>query len=182
MTTSLLTRVLFAAGTGICLIYAADIKTDYDRDTDFGKYKTYSIGKVKATDDIWDARITKALDTELSAKGWSKVESGGDVTVTAFGSTKNQQSMSTFYDGFGGGGWGWRRGFGGGMGMGESTTSVVNTPVGTLNVDMFDTQSKKLIWRGSSVDTLSSKASKNEKKLESDIGDMFKKFPPKSKG
>ena len=176
------TRLLVAASAGICLLLAADVKTDYDHDTDFGKYKTYSIVKVKATDEIWDARITKALDSELSAKGWSKVESGGDVSVTAFGSTKNQQSMTTFYDGLGGGGWGWRRGFGGGMGMGEATTTVENTPVGTLNVDLFDTQSKKLIWRGTAVEALSSKADKNEKKLESAVGDMFKKFPPKSKG
>lgn len=33
-----------------------------------------------------------------------------------------------------GGGWGWRRGWGGGMG--DSTTTVENTPVGTLVVDV----------------------------------------------
>ena len=103
--------------------------------------------------------------------------SGGDAGVAAYGSTQNQQSVETMYNGFGGG-WRWR-GFGG---MGESTTTVQNTPVGTLRVDIFDGNTKQLIWRGSSSDTLSGKAEKNEKKLVKDVEEMFKKFPPESKG
>jgi hypothetical protein len=57
-------------------------------------------------------------------------------------------------------------------------TTVENTPVGTLVVDVFDGNSKKLIWRGTATDTLSSKPESNEKKLEHSVTDMFKKFPP----
>lgn len=178
MITNSFKRFALASGVGMCLLYAANVKTDYDHSADFSRYKTYSILKIQATDSLWDERIAKALDTELSAKGWSKVPSGGDVSVAAFGSTKNEQSYNTFYDGLGGG-WGWRR-WGGGMG--QTTTTVENTPVGTLNVDMFDAQTKKLIWRGSCSDVLSSKPEKNEKKLENAMNDLFKKFPPKERG
>jgi hypothetical protein len=51
-----------------------------------------------------------------------------------------------------------------------------------LTVDVFDSQSKQLLWRGKSSETLSGKADKNEKKLEKDVADMFKKFPPPTKG
>jgi hypothetical protein len=37
------------------------------------------------------------------------VESGGDMAIVAIEMTKNQQTLNTFYDGYGGG-WGWRRG------------------------------------------------------------------------
>ena len=42
-----------------------------------------------------------------------------------------------------GGGWFWR-GFGDGM----AVTDVENIPIGTLVVDIFDSPTKKLIWRG----------------------------------
>jgi len=53
--------------------------------------------------------------------------------------------------------------------------------VGTIVVDIFDTPSKKLIWRGQATDVLSDKPEKNEKKLEKSVGEMFKHFPPKAK-
>ena len=77
-----------------------------------------------------------------------------------------------------GGGWGWRR-FGGG-GFGDSTTTEQDYEVGTLVVDLYDTKTKQLIWRGSAEDTLSDKATKNEKNLDKGVAKMFKAFPPGS--
>jgi len=153
----------------------AMIKTDYSHSTDFGRYRTYSWINVRAGNSLWQDRIRRAVDSQLSAKGWSQVPSGGDAGVAAYGATHNQESLQTFYDGFPG--WGWR-----GFGDGLATTTVENIPVGTLMVDVFDGQSKKLIWRGSSSETLSEKPDKNEKKLEKSVDDMFKHFPPPSKG
>jgi Domain of unknown function (DUF4136) len=169
---------LALVGTGLLL---ASIKTDYDHSADFTKYHTYSWIGVKAGDDLWVTRIKDDVNQALTSKGWSMVPSGGDAGVSAFGSAKNQQTLNTFYDGLGGG-WGWRRGWGGGGGFGESTTTVENTPVGTLVVDIFDGSTKKLIWRGSSTETLSDKPDKNDKKLEKAVDEMFKKYPPSPKG
>jgi hypothetical protein len=152
----------------VCLLLAS-VKTDYDHAANFSQYKTYSWIGAKATDDLWADRITQDVDAQLAAKGWTKVESGGDATVSAFGRVRNEQTLETFYDGLGG--WRWR-------GFGESTTTVENTPVGSLVVDVFDAKTKKLIWRASSTETLSSKPEKNEKKLEKAVEEMFKKFPP----
>jgi hypothetical protein len=49
---------------------------------------------------------------------------------------------------------------------------VENTPVGTLVVDVFDGQNKKLIWRGTATDVLSDKPEKNEKKLETEVAGL----------
>jgi hypothetical protein len=63
--------------------------------------------------------------------------------------------------------------------MRETETAVQETPVGTLTVDMFDSQTKKLIWRGTATNTLSNKPEKDTKKVDNSIADMFKKFPLK---
>jgi hypothetical protein len=171
---SYLTAVLL---TSSCLVYAA-IHTDYDHKADFGKYHTYSWIGVNAGNSLWQDRITSAVDQALSAKGWTKVASGGDAAVSAFGRTTEKDTMETFYDGFPG--WGWRaRWWGGGMGM--STTEVIPERVGNLTVDVFDGTTKQLIFRGEASDTLSIKVDKNDKKMEHSVDEMFKKFPPREK-
>ena len=70
------------------------------------------------------------------------------------------------------------RGFGGGIG--ESTTTTETYTVGTLVIDLFDSSTKQLIWRGSSSDTLSKNSNKNIKNLDKDVEKMFKNFPPGS--
>jgi hypothetical protein len=117
----------------------------------------------------WGAQV----DAQLSAKGWTKVDSNGSATISAFQSTHDQQTLEAFYDGFGGG-WRWR-GFGGDS-MATTTTDV--TKIGTLVVDIFDSQTQKLIWRGKQSDALSSNPDKNGQKLAKDLAGMFKHFPP----
>ena len=53
--------------------------------------------------------------------------------------------------------------------------------MGTLVVDLFDTNTEKLIWHGSANDTLSDKSDNNIKKLNSDVQRMFDHFPPEVK-
>jgi hypothetical protein len=152
----------------------AEVKTDYDHSADFKAYKTYSWMKVQSGNSLWDDRIKQDVDTELAAKGWTKVEANGDAALTAFRSTKDQQSLETFYDWFGGGRWGWR-GFGG---RGISTTTTEVTKIGNVVIDIFDTQIHKLLWRGHDTEDLSSNADKNIRKLQKDIQQLFKNFPP----
>jgi hypothetical protein len=174
-------RTIFPS-IGIVLLLATaslaqQVKTDYDRGADFGQYKTYSWEKVQTQDSLWVDRIKEAVSTALAAKGWTPVASGGDVSLVAMDMTKDHQTVDTFYDGFGGG-WLWGGGFGG---LGEATTDVEHYKVGTLVVDMFDTKTRKLIWRGSASDTLSNKSDKNIKDLDKGVQKMFDHFPPGEK-
>ena len=164
---------LLALGTA----FAQQVKTDFDHQANFSQYKTYSWQEIKPANSLWDSRIKNSVDAQLAAKGWTKVDSGGDVAIVAIKTTQTQRSLQTFYDGMGGG-WGWRR-FGGG-GFGEATTTEQDYKEGTLVVDMYDAKTKRLIWRGSAEDTLSSNANKNEKNLDKGVAKMFKKFPPNS--
>src|SRR5437879_5160049 len=79
--------------------FAQQVKTDYDRSVNFGQYKTYSWQKVQTKDPLWADRIKNAVDKALTAKGWTQVPSGGDVSLVAIEATKNQQTLNTFYNG-----------------------------------------------------------------------------------
>jgi hypothetical protein len=153
--------------------FAAQVKTDYDHSANFSQYKTYSWIKVQAGDSLWADRIQQDVDAQLAAKGWTKVAANGNASISAFESTHDQTTLETFYDGFGGG-WRWR-GFGGGTGMSTTTTDV--TKVGSVAVDIFDTQTQKLIWRGNESADLSGHPDRNAKTLAKNLGSMFKHFP-----
>jgi Domain of unknown function (DUF4136) len=165
--------VLFFVALGTAL--AQHVKTDFDHQANFSQYKTYSWQTVKDPDPLWTSRIKSAVDAQLAAKGWTRVDNGGDVSVVAIETTHTERTLQTFYNGFGGG-WGWR-GFGG---MGDATTTEQDYKEGTLIVDLYDSKTKQLIWRGSAEDTLSDKAAKNEKNLDKGVAKMFKKFPPEA--
>ena len=164
--------MLFLAMLGAA--FAQHVQTDFDHKANFSQYKTYSWQEIKPANSLWDARIKNVVDAQLAAKGWTQVDSGGDVAVVAVKTSKTQRTLQTFYDGFGGG-WGWRR-FGGG-GFGDATTTEQDYKVGTLVIDLYDAKTKQLIWRGSARDTLSDKATQNEKNLDKGVAKMFKKFP-----
>jgi hypothetical protein len=156
--------------------FAQQVKTDFDHQANFSQYKTYSWQEIKPANSLWDARIKSAVDAQLAAKGWTQVESGGDVAIVAISTSHTERTLQTFYDGMGGG-WRWR-GFGG---MGEATTTEQDYKEGTLLVDMYDAKTKQLIWRGSAEDTVSNKEETNEKNLNKGVAKMFKKFPPSAK-
>ena len=173
-------RQVMLALVGMTLVFAGmasaqQVKTDYDRSANFALYKTYSWEHVETKDPLNVDRIKHAVNTVLAARGWTMVDSGADVAVVAMEITRDQQTLNTFYDGLGGG-WGWRR-FGGG-GFGEATTTTDTYKVGTVVVDLFDTKTKQLIWRGSASDTLSDNSDKNIKNLNESVDKMFKHFPP----
>jgi len=175
-------RFSWFAGIALCIAnasFAQQVKTDYDRSADFSQYKTYSWEEVHTQNDLWVDRIKAAVNSALTAKGWTLMESGGNVSIMAMEMTQSHQTLNTYYDNFGRG-WGWR-GWGGlGNGFGESTTMENTYKVGTLVVDLFDSSTKKLVWRGSSSDALSDKSGKNIKNLDKGVAKMFQHFPPEA--
>jgi hypothetical protein len=156
--------------------FAEQVKSDWDRSANFGQFRTYSWERVSTRDPLMVDRIKSAVSAVLASKGWTEVPSGAAAAVVAIETTHDQQTLDTFYDGFGGG-WGWR-GFGG---IGDATTTVETYKVGTLVVDIFDANKKKLIWRGSASDALSNNSSTNIKNIGKSVNKMLGYFPPSGK-
>ena len=158
------------------ILSAQKVTTDFDHSANFSQYKTFMwIREPGMSDPLMKRRVVDAINGQLIAKGLQLVTEGGDLGVIANGATKEEHTLETLYNGFGG--WGWR-GWGGGMGM--ATTFPESYTVGTLIVDLFDTKTKQVVWRGTATETLPDKPEKTAEKLNKTIEKMFNKFPPRA--
>ncbi len=160
---------------------AQHVQTDFDHKAPFSDYHTFSIAKIKTVNPLDTDVLRTEIRRDLKYHNWREVPHGGDVVITAIGGQQDAKQYQTFYDGLGpgfgyGGYGGW---WGGGWGGGENTTTVREIPIGTLVVDMYDTHTKNLVWRGTSNETDSDNMNKNSGKLQKAIDEMFYKFPPK---
>lgn len=166
---------------------ADSVRADWNHNVNFSKFHTYSFGKVQVADPFNASRIKGALHHFLDKKGWHETPSGGQVTIDITDRVHSEKQLETYYDGLGGGwgmGWGWGGWGWGGWGpggFGESTTTTQRVPVDHMVIDMFDSQNKKLIWRGISQGELHNNPTKNRQMIDHDIYRLLYSFPPKSK-
>ncbi len=168
----------------------AQVKSDYAKNINFSKYKTYSFAgwqknSGKVLNDMDKERIYNDFKAELAARGMRFVESGGDAIFTLYVVVEKKTSLSSYTD-FTGGvgltpGWGWGMGAGwaGGVGMGTASTtySQQDYKQGTLVTDMYNAQTKKMIWQGVIVAIAKSKSKQRDRQFQKLIQRVMSKFP-----
>ncbi len=132
----------------------AQVNSDYDKSTDFSKYKTYTFaGWQKNSDqllnDLDKKRVLEAFKAEFASRNMTLVTENGDAAVSLYLVIDNKTSTTAYtnYTGGMGYGVGMGRGWGmgvGGVGLGSSTTTYSNDDYkeGTLVVDLYDATSK----------------------------------------
>ena len=167
-------------------LVAQDVRYDFDKDQDFSKYKTYKWVPIKGADqpdDLTAKQITGAIDAVLAKKGLTKTEGDtADLFIgyqTAMGTEKQYTSYNT--------GWGYGPGWGGGWygynGAMSTTTTYGSTStvyVGQLDLSMYDSAQKELVWRGVATKTLDPKAKpdKKQKNINKAAEKLLKNYPP----
>ena len=155
---------------------AQDVKYNFMPGTNFSHYKTYKWVEVpnqKTPDQILDAQIKQAIDSQLSTKGLTKVTNGdADLYVTYQVAIDQQREWNAY-----GGGLGFRVG----MGSATATSSTIN--IGTLILDLYDSAAKQQVWTGSATKQLnpSKDPAKNQAKLQKAMAKLLKNYPPASK-
>jgi hypothetical protein len=151
------------------------LSTDYAPGTDFARYRSFTINKPAQTrNPIAVERLGNALGTALSARGLAQVPEGGDLTVFAHFVLGKETQINT--TGYGYGGWGgWR--WGGGM----QSTTVEQIPTGTLVVDLVDSSTKTVVWRGIAKDQISMTGTPEEREAKANevARQLFEGFPPR---
>ncbi|HYK36605.1 DUF4136 domain-containing protein [Alloacidobacterium sp.] len=155
-------------------VAAQDVRYNFMPGTDFSKFYTYkwvAVPNATYPNQIVDAQIKDAINSQLSAKGLTLTDSDKADLYVAYQTSIDQQKQWNAY-GMGGG---WR--FGGGMA--SATSSTID--VGTLVVDMYDPSTKQLVWTGRATKTLnpSSNQEKNQKNLNNAMAKLLKNYPPK---
>jgi len=160
------------------------VTSDYDKETDFSKYNTYAFaGWEKNSDQILNdfdkKRILDALKSEFDERGMELIDSNPDANITLFIVVDNKTSTTAYTTYNGGLGYGPRWGWGMGMDMGTSTTNYTENDYkeGTFVVDMYDAESKKLVWQGVLQSVVKENPKKREKSIPKKVGKLMKEFP-----
>jgi len=154
-----------------CLPIAAvaqEVSVNYNHNQNFANYHTYAWGSNNANqiqNSIMAQVARQDIDAALQEKGLQEVQESQnpDLIVLASGGLRQQTSWDV---------WG-MRGIGGGMG---GITPEQNVE-GTLVVDLHDSKSQSLVWRGIAENALSNKGDKDQKMVEKAIQKMFKQWP-----
>jgi hypothetical protein len=167
-------------------LVAQDVRYNFDSKADFSKFKTYKWVDIKGADKpnpLVQKQITDTIEAELAKKGLTKTDSDtADLLIgyqTAVGTEKQFSSYNT--------GWGYGPGWGGGWygggGMTTTTGSTSTIYVGQLDLDMYSSAGKDLVWRATASKTLDPKAKpdKQQKNLTKAVEKLLKNYPPPKK-
>ena len=178
--------VLALLAVSVSSATAQDVRYNFDKAADFSKFKTYKWVTIKGAervDSLIDQQIRTAIDSELATKGLTKVDSEeADLYVGYQGAIKTEREFNSYSTGWGAGP-GWGGGWYGGMGSTTVHGSTNTIYVGQLALDMYDAQTKGLVWRGLLSKTLDQKAKpdKQQKNLKKAVAKLLKNYPPKQK-
>ncbi len=165
-----LTALVMLAACGT--LPAQETQANHMPGTDFSKFHTYkwiTIEGGEHPNQIVDAQIKEAVDSQLAGKGLTKTDdAAADLYVGYQIAVDHEQQWNSY------GGGGWRFG-----GMETATSSTIN--IGTLALDMYDQAGKQLVWSGKSTKTLDpgKNQEKNQKNLDKAMEKLLKDFPPK---
>ncbi len=181
----------FGPALGLALVacsvtFAQDVRTNYMPGTDFSKFHSYAwVNDVQGVpavgghpDQILDAQVKQAIDSQMAAKGFTKVVDGGkaDLLLGYQLAIDREKQINGFASGMGGwGGWGpW------GSGLDSFSATTSSNYIGTFVVGMYDPAVKKLVWIGAAQHAIepSKKQEKNQERLNKGAQKLLKDFPP----
>ena len=155
------------------------INSDYDKQVDFAKFKTYAfyktgIDKVEISD-LDKKRIMRSIDEQLAAKGFLKSETP-DMLINISTKEREQVNVNQFNTGWGyGWGFGWNPMFwGGGMAMNNVSTYAE----GTLLIDIIDSSKKELIWQGEGIGHLTQNTDRKDANIKEFVSRILTQYPP----
>src|SRR6516165_2507134 len=160
--------------------FAQKVKVEYDKKNDFNRFKTYNWARKndEYLRPFLAAVVIGATDHNLQEKGLKKVESGGDLLVSPYGSLDTEMNVSWspdvyyFPPVYGGAWWGQPYFYT----PGTSTSTILKK--GMLVIDLADPHSKQLQWRGIATAKLDpTQKEKSLQTIEKSVAKMFKEYP-----
>ena len=160
-----------------------DVDFDYDRSSDFSKYKTYNwveghSAPLETQNPILHKQIISLIEEELNSKGYQK-STNPDMSIAYTTTTKEMQDISTYstsYSPYYSRGYYRDWWYDPHWSVGTTTTRVDTYTEGTLLIGFFDTKTEKLIWRSWATATI--RDPRDLEKIDNAVEYMLSKFPP----
>ncbi|MGI3005143.1 DUF4136 domain-containing protein [Shewanella algae] len=152
-------------------------KQDYDPEYNFAKLQKFTPLPISSSDDPLSAeRINQAIVDTLKNKQFIEVTESADFKVSFAFRTTDKPKDSGLSIGLGSGTWG----SGGGIGVGTS----VGVPLGaeaklqTIQIDIIEASSNRLIWRGSDQFSFSDGGEGKAQATRETVMRILSQFPP----
>lgn len=182
-------RILFAASAllalGACTTAGPEIRTDYDAEADFSRYTTFEFmdraerGETRTYDTIGDRRVMVAVQRELEARGYRKVDSGADLLVNFAMATEEVQDVRSVPSSIVPPPWyGWRGGYYYPWPTYAYETYVDSYQRGTLYIDLVDADRRQLVWEGRAVGRVTQATREDPAgALDAAVTEIFAQYP-----
>lgn len=156
-------------------VLASTVTYDYDRAADFSRFRSYSwVRGTPVKDELNHKRIMNAVDSQLAARGMTRVDAGdrSDVFVSYHAAFDESVQISAFGSGWAGPGFAGSR-----IGSARADRVVV----GSLVVDVVDAHAKTIVWRGIANQDIDLQANgdKRDRNINKAMEKLFKNYPPK---
>jgi hypothetical protein len=156
-----------------------DVRTDYDTAADFSRLRTYRWLQTPSNaprdpridNDLLQSRVRVAVNDALHAKGYTEASENPDFRVTYHVMLRDKLDVQSFplYYGYGLGSW-----------PGASDVRLSQYEEGTLMLDVIDSASNELVWRGAAQARIDPNRSPQERTelINSAVRKMLDRFPP----
>ena len=160
-----------------------DIRADYDKAADFGKYRTYGFVTQAGTDSgdfrsLATQMLQNAASREMETRGYTRAENP-DLVINFKGQLEEKVDIESTPAPYYGPGWGYRGWYGapyGGYGGSEVTTRRYN--VGTLVVDVLDREKRQVVFQGAISDVVTKEMQQNrEASINRAVEGIFMQYP-----
>jgi hypothetical protein len=160
-----------------------DIRADYDRSADFGKYRTYGFVAQAGTDagdfrSLSTQMLQNAASREMEQRGYRRAENP-DLVINFKGKLEEKVDVESTPAPYYGPGWGYGGWYGapyGGWGGTEVTTRRYN--VGTLVIDVVDREKRQVVFQGAISGVVTKEMQQNrEASINRAVEGIFMQYP-----
>jgi hypothetical protein len=154
------------------------VRTDHDRQADFGAYRTFSF--VPGQDpgpELLMRRVQRAVEAEMAAKGFASAPDADADLLVRYQPVMHAKPGPVFSFGVGVGSFG----PGGGVGAGVSrSTGGRPDLVADIALDILDARSHSVLWHGAAENAVGPSLSPEEADaaVQKAVKDLLSGFPP----
>ncbi|MCZ6765907.1 MAG: DUF4136 domain-containing protein, partial [bacterium] len=167
-------------------------RSDYDRDADFTRYRTFgwlpqptsstsgSAAQAQMRNDLFDKRVLSAVNNQLVSSGMQIDTTSPDLLLAYHTGVQDKVQVTDWgysYPSYGA----WGRGYGYGYGYGGRDIDVYSYQEGTFILDFIDGKTHRLVWRGTATGVLDTNPNpeKSEKNINKVVEKLLAQYPPK---
>src|SRR5678815_3504929 len=177
------TGAMLVASFILCsVVQAQKTSAAFDEKVDFSNYKTFTFDKGGARNPYVNDLIVAAIERELTSRGLTKVDIDPDLKVSYLAATVPNLQVQNVpfyhvvnpaYSGM----------------VGSATMNMWDVTTGTLVIDLWDSKTDKVVFRGTVNEVLKRAPSADlkadakivSKPINKGVAKVFKKYPVKRK-